>query len=576
MKWLKKSRSIINNEKARIIQNFCRMIMKKIRAMNNWRKIIELLTNKRLNQNINDILYRLRILKGLEKLSDSLRNHSRKEIFKQFNKNKNDSLINILLKKLIERINSKNKNYLLNKYFKKWKDIVNKQKEKENALAEMMKILRLQKQKNDTLYIYYVSLLKQFINDLEKVRKLEAFKKIKDFGENQEKNKKLSEDLLKAQNDINKKNISPLVNKLLRIYTYKILNKLFRDLYKLNKRNAKPFLYDFFRRLKFKLDKYKDYSYSNNVKNENKPYLRKFAFRGKSKPNKLGPADDNSRNICKSIIPNFVQYLEKKRKKRLNDTFDILKKYYRANKFCDYLKRFVNNTEYQNKKELVEKLKIEAEGLTNNGIKKAKLFKFLRKIIIKKLFLEKREIQKIYKLLYLINVLYLNKKISRDRWIRQIIRRWRFITFAKAMARKKMELMYKNLHISYLELVNSMFNDEEEINPSLIKEFERFSADVGMFVNEDPYLKKESKEYKVVKKQYIFEPFETKEKKKIVETKKIEEEEVYYSDPFDNKKELKHINKDADTADNQYHEEKNTSGRKIKSKKYKGKEGYSS
>ena len=42
------------------------------------------------------------------------------------------------------------------------------------------------------------------------------------------------------------------------------------------------------------------------------------------------------------------------------------------------------------------------------------------------------------------------KGVTENRFIREIIRKWRFISFAKIMAKRKLELMYKNLHVSYL------------------------------------------------------------------------------------------------------------------------------
>ena len=122
--------------------------------------------------------------------------------------------------------------------------------------------------------------------------------------------------------------------------------------------------------------------------------------------------------------------------------------------------------------------------------------------------------------------------MARARWIRQMVRKWRFITFMKKMAKKKMELMYKNLHVSYLEMVNTIFSDSEKINPSVVKEFERFGYGVGMFINEDPYKPREGKNCLGVKKHYIFNPIELQKKykitKKVVE-KQMKEEEEYIS-----------------------------------------------
>ncbi len=159
----------------------------------------------------------------------------------------------------------------------------------------------------------------------------------------------------------------------------------------------------------------------------------------------------------------------------------------------------------------------------HEGPQKAKLFKLLRRIIIKRLFIQREEIYRVNKLFYLVNLTMFNLELAKSRWIRQIIRKWRFITFMKKMARKKMELMYKNLHVSYLEMVNSIFSDEEKINPSVVKEFERFGYGVGMFVNEDPYTPPEAKMCLGVKKFYNF-PIKYE---KVIETKKkIMEKEV--------------------------------------------------
>ena len=107
---------------------------------------------------------------------------------------------------------------------------------------------------------------------------------------------------------------------------------------------------------------------------------------------------------------------------------------------------------------------------------------------------------------YLINLTQYNLEIAKNRWMRQIIRKWRFISFIKKMTREKMELMYKNMHSSYLEMVDSIFSDEETKNPGVAKEFERFGNDLGMFINEDPYYDYilDGKICLGVKKQYLF------------------------------------------------------------------------
>ena len=98
--------------------------------------------------------------------------------------------------------------------------------------------------------------------------------------------------------------------------------------------------------------------------------------------------------------------------------------------------------------------------------------------------------------------------ISKKRFIRELVRKWRFITFVKIMTKRKLELMYKNLHISYLQIANDVFGDDNK-NISLIKEFERFGNDVGLFENENYLMSQESSFCRKVNKKYVFDTLDT-------------------------------------------------------------------
>ena len=71
-----------------------------------------------------------------------------------------------------------------------------------------------------------------------------------------------------------------------------------------------------------------------------------------------------------------------------------------------------------------------------------------------------------------------------------------------------MKTIYKNLHMTYLEMANCLFGDDNRGDPSVIKEFERFGTSVGMWVNEKPYEKVEEKYVKLMKTQYVFDTVE--------------------------------------------------------------------
>ena len=274
----------------------------------------------------------------------------------------------------------------------------------------------------------------------------------------------------------------------------------------------------------------REYTYSNKIQNENKPYTKKILFKTKKKIQQKNVQDKSK--IYLSLTSILIKLINDLIKKKKNEAFDKIKKRYILEKLFDTLKKYVYRTYYE---ELFERLQILIDMYENDGPQQARLFKLIRKSIIKKLFIYKEKVYKINKLFYLINLTIFSKELAKNRWIRQVIRKWRFITFMKKMTRKKMQDMYKNMHISYLEMINTIFSDEEKINPSVVKEFERFGYNVGMFINEDPFLSQEEKLHLKVKKQYLFQPIDiekegdVKIKKTIVE-KEMKKEETYFGE----------------------------------------------
>ena len=100
--------------------------------------------------------------------------------------------------------------------------------------------------------------------------------------------------------------------------------------------------------------------------------------------------------------------------------------------------------------------------------------------------------------------------------------------------------MYKNLHVGYLEIINSLFNNESQF-PSIIKEFENFGSNVGMYKNSDilnkgmyknsDILNKEKDLYQRVKRKYISKPIEYDKQNLInIESGKFINELKYKSD----------------------------------------------
>ena len=164
------------------------------------------------------------------------------------------------------------------------------------------------------------------------------------------------------------------------------------------------------------------------------------------------------------------------------------------------------NKQLPNKREFLNKIMGNYKNLTTKGPLLEKLYKMLRLYIIKQWMKILKEPSKLYRIFYLFKMTFMHRGIAERRFIREIIRKWRFTTFVKVIAKRKLELMYKNLHVSYLQMANEVFGDEETTtNASVVKEFERFGTDVGMWGNEDPNNPTETSYVKSINKKYIFE-----------------------------------------------------------------------
>ena len=101
----------------------------------------------------------------------------------------------------------------------------------------------------------------------------------------------------------------------------------------------------------------------------------------------------------------------------------------------------------------------------------------------------------------------MHKTIAYQRFIRELVRKWRFSAFIQCISRRKLELMYKNLHVSYLQMANELFGEKgSNKNASIAKEFERLANRMGMFTNEDYTSVTEENFCEKITKSYVFQP----------------------------------------------------------------------
>ena len=179
--------------------------------------------------------------------------------------------------------------------------------------------------------------------------------------------------------------------------------------------------------------------------------------------------------------------------------YDLLRKLYKMYyyKIIDKMFDRIQNIEEKNnniyKKYFIQKFKtlFKKEIKTNNE----NLQKLLRKYFIKYIIDSLNEPIRIYKCIYLIKLTLMHRAISTQRYIKEIIRKWRFSTFARNLAKIKLENIYKNLQTSYLYMMNKTIGG---------KEFEEFADKLGMWTNEDYKYTSTDNFCEKIKKKYIF------------------------------------------------------------------------
>ena len=502
-RWLYKAKYLKQLEQAKIISEFCKPILKYREAIKNWHRLVDKLRHLTKDQELESIYRKLRALIGIQRIKKPIVHNARKTVLD--NLRKTNCLKQFLYK--IRPYFDKNdefwKKNLLREYFDKWRNYAKKLKERENALKEMMDILNKLNIKNSANDLADAFLLKKFLHDYPLIRAIGFLRKLKELAKQRGKNDNLAKDLINAKKNLEPQKKNNLIKKLFKVYAYKVLNKLFDNLEKIREDNAYILKKEFLDLLYNNLMKKAERSYRDKKENETTPKNKKTTFRLK-KPTLL-KNDQKKKLIYVSLLPSLFKYINDKFLRQKQEAFDAIKRKSDANKFCELYKRWTEKQELEPKRELVEKLRRIYKRFISEGPLLLKLFKLLRREAIRRMLKNAPKIRKVMGMIYVTRLLVMEREIAQERFLRQLIRRWRYISFSKKLAMNKMKTIYKNLHMTYLEMANCLFGDEEgQGEPSVIKEFERFGTSVGMWENEKPNEKSEEKYVKTIKTQYVF------------------------------------------------------------------------
>jgi hypothetical protein len=505
-KWQYKAKYLTAKKNAKIISEFCKEIEKYKKAIKNWKRLANKLRRDNFNFDLEEILYNLRILKGFKILDKILKNKAQNLVMNALKRNNYLQKFLYIIRPYFDKNDEFWKNNLLKEYLYKWFNNARKLTQREMMLEKVLDSLEKYMLDNDVRTMTNVQILKKFLHDYPLLRAVGFLRKLKEISKQKGKNEDLAKNLFLAKKFIEPQKQHLLIKKLYKVYAYKVLNKLFDRLQKLREQNVEPLKKDLLQKLFQNLMKRYEQKYINKRNLESIPKNIRTSFKSKKS---IPPKEENRNKIAYNyLLPSFVKFLNSKILKRKDDAFNKIKKDVNIEKFCKLYKSWTDKKELEPKKELIERLKKIYKNAETEGPMKLKLFKLLRKAIIHRWLKSTTKIGKVAGIIYITRLLIMQREFSHELFFRQLIRRWRYITFSKKLAMNKMKTIYKNLHMTYLEMANCLFGDEGQNEPSVIKEFERFGTSVGMWENEKPGEKTEEKFVKYMKTSYTFDPVE--------------------------------------------------------------------
>ena len=526
-KWRYINKKLNQIDNANIIQKFCKINIRKRANMNKiinkWKKLYSLLKTKNRKNNIKDITKLLKNYISIKKITKILKVNNKKNIFDTLKRQKNTKQITIILIEIIETFNKKKNNNLLKRYLSKWRNNVRKKNNKDEALEKMMNMLEIKRNNNSVNNLSNVFLINKLLKDIPKMRAVSLLRRIKKDEKYNKLYKILAYDLVDIREDLLKHNKKPIIDKILKIYVYKILSNLFDSLDKIQKRqttlNKEDFFYKIFQN-NIKKHKYK-YTKKDNLERE--PHVTKgMKFHSDRKVIPQRDEKNNKTIVYKQLTPFLVKYISRIFRRPNYDIFDKIKYKNNGDRFCKLLKIFSKKSIIPDKEDLVDSLKyyvyLQLTKVTNTN----KLYNLIRKAIIRRILNISKAIGNVTRIYHLIKITTTHRKISKDRWLLNLIRKWRFITFVKKMAMKKMELMYKDLHVTYLEMADTVLKEDSPMGPYDKIFLPDLKEDKYLFDFNDPLLLKGVKPFKGTKKQFIFKPIDAEMEKQIKYIQEVE------------------------------------------------------
>ena len=505
--WNRRVKAIISHENSRIIQKFVRNNFARIMAKKKWHRLSEKLYSRNYLNGGKDAMNRYRQFVRLEKLYGILDGNLKKDGFENLLRRLKDIKIRHRLVLMFQNTDKAIEINTLNFYFRRWRHTTDKYVRRDQALLRLKGIYDDNEKFNAAKTLKEANSVKGLFDLIDVVKNKLAFKKLKTRANNKNKVKRFGDCFVEGDRDLNNKNKNVMVDRIYRIYIYKLLDKALKNLSDYQQSSLKPqfgsILLD---KLNNKRLESSNWKYENQFRSKRPANAKTLQFASETIDAKKKAAEIANKDSLKYTVPHLVNFLNNKMRERLRLAIFKLKGDQQAKKFAELFKSHVN------KKALPDAFTaIHNRYLYNKQtpILLEKLRRMLRLSFLKTSKKQLNGVAERNRLFYLVKVTLMHREMGRKRAMGEGFRRWRFLAFMKKIAKRKMEVMYKGMHMNYLKMAMEVFGDDDS-NPGLIREIESFSNTMGMFTNENMTAYEEFKKRfaKGSTKRYVFPAFE--------------------------------------------------------------------
>jgi hypothetical protein len=386
-------------------------------------------------------------------------------------------------------------------YFNRWLENTRKLRDREEALKESFDLMSKKSLNMAADAVKNACLVRALKNVVPVARSYDFLDRLRKLAERNNDYSKFKGNLVSVKDEVDAEAKDKLLRRLYKVYYYKLIDGLFGKLQNLQEDYKKDHANYFF--YKLLLSKRETSNKEDSL--EVIPKQKRMVFKGKSNRRLKVPED---RSVLKMILPSLIRFLDDKFLEHKGWAMENLTNKWRSEKFAKLFKIFSNKTVNPPKRDLVDLMKAENLYMNGLGASNCDLFKLLRRYWIRMVCSSMYGPSRVYKTLYLIKMIMMHKAIAYQRYIRELIRKWRFSAFIQNISRRKLELLYKNLHVSYLQMANEMFGEKGDKNASVVKEFERLATRMGVFTNEDYNNPNEENFCEKINKRYVFQPMQ--------------------------------------------------------------------